>query len=275
VDVRNRNNAADTQLGFAELGSIGLQVGGAAEAIADLGLSLQLNSDLVPGATTVFPKIVGDFFFQWSIGNRAAGSLVPLSGIDNAIQSGLKLVAFRDVGLDLGTFISDFLGPIIGQVQDVTEPIQPLIDVLTAPIPVISDLAGSPITLIDIAGHGRGQPGSDSPSPISSRCQQHPTPRRSTLIIPFGDFVVPMRPARRQTCSVGRQLTDRHRSAGYLRLRFRYRPERSDTGGDPRPRPRSSSATASRTRVSATFSRSRPSPIRARSSGCCWATTRP
>ena len=193
VDVRNRNNAADTQLGFAELGSIGLQVGVAAEAIADLGLTLQLNSDLVPGAATVFPKIVGDFFFQWSIGNRAAGTLVSLSDIDNAIQSGLKLVAFRDVGLDLGTFISDFVGPIIGQVQDVTEPIQPLIDVLTAPIPVISDLAGSPITLIDIAG-ATGEVNPDlifAIADIISLVNSIPDPAQvGTLIIPFGDFVV-------------------------------------------------------------------------------------
>ena len=44
------------------------------------------------------------------------------------------------------------LGPIVRRVKAVTEPIQPLIDVLTAPIPVISDLAGDPITLIDLAG---------------------------------------------------------------------------------------------------------------------------
>ncbi|MCX7893546.1 MAG: PA14 domain-containing protein, partial [Burkholderiales bacterium] len=151
VDLKNRVNPADTLLGIAELGNIGLDVGIAAEAVVDLALSLSLNSDLVPGATTVFPKVVAGFYLDWGFGDRDTDTLVPLSGIGNAVKDGLHTVEFRNVGIDLGTYISDFLAPVVKEIQKITEPLQPLIDVLTAPIPVISDLAGQPITLIDIA----------------------------------------------------------------------------------------------------------------------------
>ncbi|HEX7094535.1 MAG TPA: hypothetical protein VF183_01540, partial [Acidimicrobiales bacterium] len=194
VDVKNRVHPTDTKLGFANLGDIGIDVGIAAEAVVDLGLQLKLNSDLVgEDASKVFPKIVGDFFLDWHIGDRAHGVLVPLTDIGNAIQDGLHLVEFRDVGVDLGSFISDFLGPVVHQIQQITEPIQPLVDVLTAPIPVISDLAGKPITLIDIAGMtGYVQPDLIyAIADIITLVNSIPDPSTvGSLIIPFGDFVV-------------------------------------------------------------------------------------
>ncbi len=193
VDIRNGRTPADTHLGFAQLGDISVDIGIAAEAIVDLGLELQLNSDLVPGADTVFPKIVGDFYLDWSIGNRSEGTLVGLGGLGNAIEAGLHLVEFRDIGLDLGTFISDFLSPIVQEVQKVTEPLQPVIDVITAPIPVISDLAGSPISLIDIAGM-TGYVNADliyAIADVISLVNSIPDPADvGSLIIPFGSFTV-------------------------------------------------------------------------------------
>ncbi|MBL8385220.1 MAG: exo-alpha-sialidase, partial [Burkholderiales bacterium] len=149
VDVRNGKGGS--RLAIGDLGDIEIDIGVAAEANVDIGLELQLNSDLVPGADTVFPKIVGDFVLEWGIGDRDAGVLVGFDAIGDALADGLKLVEFQDVGIDLGTFISDFLSPIVEQVKQFTEPLQPLIDVLTAPIPVISDLAGEPYTLLDLA----------------------------------------------------------------------------------------------------------------------------
>ena len=193
VDIKNRNNENDTKLGFAELGDIGIDVGIGAEAIVDLGLELQLDSELVPGADTVFPKIVGDFYLEWRIGNRAEGELVALAGLGNAMQAGLQVVEFRDIGLDLGTFISDFLSPIVEEVKKVTEPLQPLIDVLTAPIPVISDLMGSPITLIDIAGM-TGYVKADliyAIADVIELVNSIPDPDEiGTLILPIGDFSI-------------------------------------------------------------------------------------
>ncbi|MDX1431795.1 MAG: LEPR-XLL domain-containing protein, partial [Gammaproteobacteria bacterium] len=151
VNVVNRRDDTDEHLSFAELPSIGLEVGMAAEAIVDLGMELQLNSDLVPGADTNFPKVVADFFLDWGFGDVDTGTLEEISDLGNILGDHLHLVEFRDVGLDLGTYISDVVGPIVAEVQKVTEPLQPIIDVITAPIPVISDLAGQPISLLDLA----------------------------------------------------------------------------------------------------------------------------
>ena len=84
--------------------------------------------------------------------DRGAGDLIGFDEIGNAFETGLQVVEFRDVGLDLGSFISDFLSPVVSEVQKFTEPFQPVIDVVTAPIPVVSDLAGRDITLVDLAG---------------------------------------------------------------------------------------------------------------------------
>ena len=150
IDVTG--GGSDGHMGLAELGSIGLDVKVGAEAIVDLELALELNSELVPGASTIFPSLSADFYLEWGVGDRGAGDLVPLLELGDSISHSLKLVEFRNVGLELGEFLSDVLDPIVSKVQEFTKPIQPVIDIVTAPIPVISDVAGQPITLLDIAG---------------------------------------------------------------------------------------------------------------------------
>jgi Ca2+-binding RTX toxin-like protein len=162
--------ADGARLGFTEFGSIGIQAGVAAEAAATLGLELGLSPDLFvqifgAGATDViagFPKVTSDFVFLWELGTRGSGATLDERAdnstfqmfdatFGNAIQEGLKLVAFQDVSLDLGTFLSDVIGPIVQEVSKYTEPIQPLIDFITSPIPIIGDL-GLDITWLDLAG---------------------------------------------------------------------------------------------------------------------------
>lgn len=158
IDVNNQNAATDERLAFSELGSIGLEPGIAGEAVVDLGFELKLNSELAPGVAGVFPKVVTDFFLDWSIDGDedAAGlQLKPFSELEgesalNLVKGGLSLVEFQDVSLDLGSFISDFIDPVLGTVREVTEPLQPIIDFLTAPLPVISDL-GPDLTILDLA----------------------------------------------------------------------------------------------------------------------------
>ncbi|MBI84895.1 MAG: hypothetical protein CMJ81_17005, partial [Planctomycetaceae bacterium] len=193
VDLVNQINPSDTLLGIAELGELGIEIGVAADAIIDLGLELKLNSDLVPTADSVFPKVVADFVLEWGIGDRGAGTLVGFGSIGNSIEYGLKIAEFSDVGLDLGSFITDFLGPIVGQVQEFTKPLQPVIDIVTAPIPVISDLAGSPVSLIDIAAaFGDVEPDLIyAIADLVNLVNSIPDPANvGSLILPFGDFTV-------------------------------------------------------------------------------------
>src|SRR5262249_38441840 len=108
INIINRSNPSDPRLGFSELGRIGIVPGLAAEAVVDLDTQLSLSSDIVPGAATNFPKVVADFTLLWGVGNRAAGQLVPLDSLHgDFLQDGLKYVGFQNVGLDLGSYLSN------------------------------------------------------------------------------------------------------------------------------------------------------------------------
>jgi Ca2+-binding RTX toxin-like protein len=152
IDIKNGSSAGDTKLGFSELGNIDAEVGIAAEAVVDLGMRLALNSDLV-SAPTNFPSIVADFTLEWALGDTTPGSLelVPIQDLDGSfLKNGLQYVGFENVGLDLGSYFSELIGPIVNKIAEVTEPFKPFLDFLTADIPVISQLAG-PTSLLDLA----------------------------------------------------------------------------------------------------------------------------
>ena len=196
IDVGKSGNQGNaSRLGFTELGNLDLTPQIAANATADFDLTLQLNSDLIPGASAVFPTLKSDFLLEWALGDRVTDPdnkvFEDLSSITGSvIQAGLETVAFTDVELDLGLFISDFVAPILEQVQSVTEPVQPVVDILTTPLPVISDL-GPPVTLLDLAGiFGKVNPAFlRSVADIITLVNAIPT-NVSSLMIPFGDFVV-------------------------------------------------------------------------------------
>ncbi len=111
--------------------------------------------------------------------------------IDGSVLSeGLQIVEFRDVSLDLGSFISDFAAPVLREIQKVTGPIQPIVDILTSPLPVISDL-GPPVTLLDLARMtGRFDPSLiEAIADIITLVNAIPT-TAGNVIIGFGDFTI-------------------------------------------------------------------------------------
>ncbi len=135
VDLKDPNH--DGKLTTAELFSSGTQFDDILYAV--LGAEADVNLDLAAsfGGNTAFPRVLAKFHLGWRF--------------DTDNGAGDPEIAFTDIYLDLGTFISDFLGPILSEIRKVTEPLQPIIDVVTARIPVISDLAGETITLLDLA----------------------------------------------------------------------------------------------------------------------------
>ncbi len=154
VDLGNKKNATDERLGLSELGNLGFDVEVGADASVELGMTLGLTGD--KGS---FPEIQADFFLDWAIdSDPIAAGIQPVSlfnppddfNFGSSIQDGLKIVEFRNVGLDLGTYISNVVKPILEEIQDITEPVQPIIDIVTTPLPILSDL-GLDITLLDIA----------------------------------------------------------------------------------------------------------------------------
>src|SRR5207249_6952576 len=104
----------------------------------------------------MFPSLRADFHLDWSF-STATG----LSG-------SRPNVAFNSIRLDLGKFLSDFLNPIVSQVQKIVAPIKPVLDILTAPLPVLSDLAPTR-ALLDQDGDQKVSRSEEHTSELQSR----------------------------------------------------------------------------------------------------------
>ena len=137
VDIRGPPSHTG-KLSFADFSSAGFDLGDAFHA--ELGAVADVNLDLAVSfeGSAVFPRLLAEFDLDWawSVGGDQDGTLE---------------FGFHNVQLDAGAFISQFIKPILEQVQQVTGPVQPLVDILTTPIPIISDLAGEPVDMIKLA----------------------------------------------------------------------------------------------------------------------------
>ncbi|WP_431024660.1 hypothetical protein [Halomonas sp. H5] len=163
------NTGGDDTVAFFELGDLDAEVTLEAGARLDVQGLLQFNDDLLPAGSIapLLPSIQADFVFDWgNTGSLNGLALPPLidgdfaSGISFNFADSLNEIAFNNVQLNVGSFLSDLVGPILGQIQEVTGPLEPIIEVITAPIPVVSDLAGKPVTLVDLAAtFGEFDPG--------------------------------------------------------------------------------------------------------------------
>ncbi|MHC4543130.1 MAG: LEPR-XLL domain-containing protein, partial [Planctomycetota bacterium] len=128
-------------------GGLGIDMSFSAGAEVNLGLEVKFNEDILPDTiSALLPSVKTTFLLDWEISSD------DVAEFDLGADNTLTLVAFDEVTIDMGSFIGDLLGPVVDKIQEITEPLQPIVDVLTARIPVLSDLAGRTITLIDIAG---------------------------------------------------------------------------------------------------------------------------
>jgi Ca2+-binding RTX toxin-like protein len=193
-----------TKLGITDFGDLSVGLKAAAVAKADLGLSLGLNSD-IGSAVAGFPKIVADFIFDYGFGTLgttgtmaqklAAATRINLLEADlgDALwDSALKTVALNNIGLDIGTFLSDVIKPVVDEIHKAIEPVMPIIEAATTPIPVISDLAGEPVTLVTLAGlFGSVDVGMlESIADILKLIDTIASFSGDTLIIPFGSWTI-------------------------------------------------------------------------------------
>ncbi len=107
-------------------------------------VNLNLASDL---GTAVLPDLAADLNFSWNFNNAAVDVAAGNAGFGN-----VPTLAFNNVSLGLGSFFSDFVNPVFDAVQTLTDPMQPLVDVLTARIGFLSELVGTKVSLLDLAG---------------------------------------------------------------------------------------------------------------------------
>ncbi len=133
---------ADNKLHLGEL-TPGAKVLGAA-LNGNANVNLNLSSDL---GTAVLPDIAADLNLQWSFNQATVDSVAGFAGFGN-----VPTLAFNNISLGLGSFFSDFVDPVFSAVQTLTDPLQPIVDVLQTRIGFLSDLTGSDVTLLDVAG---------------------------------------------------------------------------------------------------------------------------
>ncbi len=142
VDVRGPNR--DGKLTFGEMTTGDLDFADVVSATlsGNANVNLLITADF---GSANFPSVDANFVMGWGFSNADTGG--PLAGFGST-----PTVEFRDVRLQLGSFFSRFVGPILQNVNRVLGPIKPLTDVLSARLPVISDLARRHVSLLDIAG---------------------------------------------------------------------------------------------------------------------------
>lgn len=143
IDIKRSSGSGD-KITFADLvGNTTIVPGFSVTANVDVRVKTGFRDDEDAG----LPSVVGAFHLYWGLTANTE------TGIPAGALGGLQIV-FDGLAIDLGSFISDFLEPIVKEVKNVTKPLMPVIETLQAPLPIISDLSvatgGDPITLLDI-----------------------------------------------------------------------------------------------------------------------------
>jgi hypothetical protein len=130
--------SGDGKLTLAELASVGdfsqiVDARLSAEASMHLGILASM------GGIAMFPSVSAELHLSWGWSEATNYDLT------------VPLIQLTDIHLNVGEFFNRLFGPVLGVVNDIIDPIRPILDALTAPIPVISDLAGTDISLCDLA----------------------------------------------------------------------------------------------------------------------------
>jgi hypothetical protein len=102
---------------------------------ATSAINLKLDASFSPGAggaLNIFnPHLLGELNAQWNFQN-ADPSVYPFGNSPT--------VQVNNVQLDLNSFFSSFVAPLVADMQQVTKPLEPLAQFLLTPIPVLTDV---------------------------------------------------------------------------------------------------------------------------------------
>ncbi len=120
---------------------------------ADINLQASLTLGdrprfVILGQPGLLPSVTAGLNVTWSF-----DSADPTKG---GLLGNAPTVAFNDVTIDLGSFLSNVVGPVVTSVQKFTKPLEPVAEVLTAPLPGIKDVTDllgiDPITVASLIG---------------------------------------------------------------------------------------------------------------------------
>ncbi|MBN2473948.1 MAG: M10 family metallopeptidase C-terminal domain-containing protein [Pirellulales bacterium] len=139
VEGNTSNRLPLSDLGSRSFGEI-FQIEFNTQVGVDLELAAALGADL-PG---VAADLTAGWEFSMSTGSKGQIEVVV----------GEPEVTFGNIRLELGGFLSQYIGPAIDVINDILEPFRPVLDLLTAEVPGVSQLsemAGrGPVTMIDL-----------------------------------------------------------------------------------------------------------------------------
>jgi len=133
---------ADGRLSFSEMMGGGFNLGRSFVVELTAKAEVHLDLEVSFGDDARFPRMLAEFDLVWCWDPLDGTGL---EGADGDLEFG-----FSNLQLDLGSFIGQFLIPILEQIKVVLEPAKPLIDLLTMELPVFSDLNGGPLTLLKL-----------------------------------------------------------------------------------------------------------------------------
>ena len=123
----------DGRLAFADFSSPGLDFGEIIDAKFSAEADVNLDTIVSFGGNASFPSLRADFDLDWGFNNADPGNeSKPFGDQPN--------IGFSNVRLDLGSFLTDFIQPIVEPIADVLAPLKPVLDILDARLPVLSDL---------------------------------------------------------------------------------------------------------------------------------------
>lgn len=122
----------DEKLTASNLGSLVSNSSLDASAEADV----HLHSVLSFGGSAQFPSLDADLDMTWSLANASLNS----GGVTDPTFGGEPDVQFNNIQLDVGSFFSKFVTPIVNELQTILKPLQPIIDLLNTRMPIFSDI---------------------------------------------------------------------------------------------------------------------------------------
>lgn len=110
-------------------------------------VDLQLTAEFAaadPESGISMPKFRTEFHLDWDLsGGLLSGGLKTLGSTPR--------VSFDNVSVGLGTLLSNSIGPVVKTIQQLSAPIQPVLDLLDAPIPGLSDVGAGKVNLLKLA----------------------------------------------------------------------------------------------------------------------------
>lgn len=134
IDLTDAN--ADNKLFLPELTAIGTNYQDLIDAKLTGSANLKLGLQASTGVASL-PAVNTDLEVQW---NFSGAAVDPTQVLGNAPS-----VAFKNVELDLGSFLGDVVGPVLNDLKRVSSPISDALDPVTTPLPLIGQ------SLLDLA----------------------------------------------------------------------------------------------------------------------------